>query len=147
MRLFISALLMFSASWASAQDLQVQTCEEAGVDLTSLILPAAKNSRTFYKNDVGLFGIDQIEPVCCAVGVAITMPDPESEMGGIKKCFAILGYSGVDVSAAQAEYDERRGLDIRIPVRGYDPNRGDYGPQSPIRLRLNLKKGSISVLK
>lgn len=146
MRLLILSMLMVSATLASAQDVHVQTCEEAGVDLTSLILPAAKNSRAFYKNDVGVFGIDQLEPVCCSVGVAITLPDPKAELGGVKKCMAILGFSGIDVAAAEANYDERQGLDIRIPARNYDGSRGDYGPTS-LHLRLNLKKGSVSVLK
>ncbi len=55
--------------------LEVKSCEEAHVGLTTLIAPVAKNSRTYKDDKISVYAVDTVEPVCCAAGVAVVIPD------------------------------------------------------------------------
>ena len=37
--------------------------------------PSRKNSRTYKDDKVSVYAIDMVEPVCCAAGVAVVIPD------------------------------------------------------------------------
>jgi hypothetical protein len=138
------SLLIFLvlASKANAIDRAVVPCDEAGIGLTSLVTPVGDNSRQFYNGQVSVYLVDTIEPACCSAGVAIVLPDAESELGD-SKCFAVLYQSTIDLKAARANYSPANGLLIEMPAKEQD----DAGNQisKPLKLRVNLKSSAATL--
>ena len=65
--------LAFALACVGANAKDIRTCQDAGVGIDNLILPASENSRTFYNNRVAVFAIDMIEPAAGSMGIAITL--------------------------------------------------------------------------
>jgi len=124
-----------------ATALEVKSCEDARVGLTELIPPVGKNSRTFKEDKISVYVVDAVEPVCCAAGVAVVMPDVEDELGG-NKCLALVGVASVQLDEAVAEDDPAKGLLITIPTRVFN-EAADSAPGQPLKLRIDLQKGTV----
>ncbi len=133
------AALLLVVEPASA--LEVKSCEDANVGLTELIAPVGKNSRTYNDDKVSLYIIDMVEPVCCAAGVAVVIPDVEDELGG-NKCLAVVGVASIQLDEAASEDDPAKGLLITIPTRVFN-EAADSAPGAPIKLRVNVEKGTL----
>jgi hypothetical protein len=133
------AALLLLVEPASA--LEVKSCEDANVGLTELIAPVGKNSRTYNDDKVSLYIIDMVEPVCCAAGVAVVIPDVEDELGG-NKCLAVVGVASIQLDEAASEDDPAKGLLITIPTRVFN-EAADSAPGAPIKLRVNVEKGTL----
>jgi hypothetical protein len=138
--LFLAISLLFPVASASA--LEVKSCDDANVGLTTLIAPVAKNSRSFKDDKVSLFAVDTVEPVCCAAGVAVVLPDVADELGG-NQCLAVVGVASVQLDEATTEDDPAKGLLISIPTRVFS-EAADSAPGEPIRLRVNVEKGTVA---
>jgi hypothetical protein len=138
--LFLAISLLFRVASASA--LEVKSCDDANVGLTTLIAPVAKNSRSFKDDKVSLFAVDTVEPVCCAAGVAVVLPDVADELGG-NQCLAVVGVASVQLDEATTEDDPAKGLLISIPTRVFS-EAADSAPGEPIRLRVNVEKGTVA---
>jgi hypothetical protein len=136
---FLLAALLLLAEPAAA--LEVKPCEEAHVDLTELIAPVGKNSRTYKDDKVSVYVVDTVEPVCCAAGVAVVMPDIADELGG-NKCLAVVGVASVQLDEATAEDDAAKGLLITIPTRVFN-EASDSAPGAPLKLRINIDRGTL----
>ena len=136
----ISCLLLLAVP---ASALEVKTCEAAGVGLTELIAPVGKNSRTYKDDKVSLYVVDAAEPVCCAAGVAVVLPDPSDETGG-SHCLAVLGVASVQLDESKAEDDPAKGLLVTIPTRVFN-EAADSAPGDPMRLRINVESGSVAL--
>ena len=121
--------------------LEVKSCEDANVGLTELIAPVGKNSRTYKDDKVSLYVIDMVEPVCCAAGVAVVIPDVEDELGA-NKCLAVVGVASVQLDEAASEDDAAKGLLITIPTRVFN-EAADSAPGAPMKLRVNVEKGTL----
>jgi hypothetical protein len=119
----------------------VKSCDDANVGLTELIAPVGKNSRTYKDDKVSLYAIDMVEPVCCAAGVAVVIPDVEDELGG-NKCLAVVGVASVQLDEAASEDDAAKGLLITIPTRVFN-EAADSAPGAPMKLRVNVEKGTL----
>lgn len=128
---------------APAAALEVKSCEEARVGLEDLIAPAAKHSRTFKDDSVSIYSVDTVEPVCCAAGVAIVMPDVSDEAGG-SKCMAIVGVASIQLDEATTEEDPAKGLLITIPTRVFN-DAADSAPGDPMRIRIDVDKGTATL--
>ena len=135
------AALLLLVEPASA--LEVKSCEDANVGLTELIAPVGKNSRTYNDDKVSLYIIDMVEPVCCAAGVAVVIPDVEDELGG-NKCLAVVGVASIQLDEAASEDDPAKGLLITIPTRVFN-EAADSAPGAPIKLRVNVEKGTLGL--
>ena len=135
------AALLLVVEPASA--LEVKSCEDANVGLTELIAPVGKNSRTYNDDKVSLYIIDMVEPVCCAAGVAVVIPDVEDELGG-NKCLAVVGVASIQLDEAASEDDPAKGLLITIPTRVFN-EAADSAPGAPIKLRVNVEKGTLGL--
>lgn len=135
------SLLLALAGPASA--LEVKTCEDAHVGLSELIAPVGKNARTYKDDKVSVYVIDMVEPVCCAAGVAVVLPDVSDELGG-NQCLAVIGVASVQLDEAASEDDPSKGLLITIPTRVFN-EASDSAPGDPIRLRVNVDKGSVAL--
>jgi hypothetical protein len=135
------AVLLLLVEPASA--LEVKSCEDANVGLTELIAPVGKNSRTYKDDKVSLYVIDMVEPVCCAAGVAVVIPDVEDELGA-NKCLAVVGVASVQLDEAASEDDAAKGLLITIPTRVFN-EAADSAPGAPMKLRVNVEKGTLTL--
>ncbi|MFA5899012.1 MAG: hypothetical protein WC829_07860 [Hyphomicrobium sp.] len=120
---------------------EVKSCEDANVGLTALIAPVAKNSRTFKDDRVSIYAVDTVEPVCCASGVAIVLPDITDEAGG-SRCFAAVGVASVQLDELTSEDDPAKGLLVSIPTRVYG-EAADSAPGAPLKLRINIENGTV----
>jgi hypothetical protein len=136
--LSVSALLVDPAI-----ALELKSCEEAHVGLTTLIAPVAKNSRTYKDDKISLYAVDTVEPVCCAAGVAVVIPDVADELGG-NKCLAVVGVASVQLDEAVSEDDPAKGVLISIPTRVFN-EASDSAPGEPIKLRIDVDTGTVVV--
>jgi hypothetical protein len=123
--------------------LELKSCDEANVGLTTLIAPVAKNSRTYKDDKISVYAVDTVEPVCCAAGVAVVIPDVADELGG-NKCLAVVGVASVQLDEAVSEDDPAKGLLISIPTRVFN-EASDSAPGEPIKLRVDVEKGTLVV--
>lgn len=137
--LLMTALLLLAEPAAA---LEVKTCDEAHVSLTELIAPVGKNSRTYKDDKVGVYVVDTVEPVCCAAGVAVVMPDVADELGG-NKCLAVVGVASVQLDEATTEDDPAKGLLVTIPTRVFNET-SDSAPGAPLKLRINVDQGTLA---
>lgn len=142
MRAFL-ALIALSVLSASASALELKSCDDANIGLTTLIAPVAKNSRTFKDDKISVFAVDTIEPVCCAAGVAVVLPDVSDELGN-NQCLAVVGVASVQLDEAVIEDDPAKGMLISIPTRVFS-EAADSAPGDPIRLRINVDKGTVAL--
>ncbi|MEO8421225.1 MAG: hypothetical protein ABI457_08540 [Hyphomicrobium sp.] len=136
--LLLAALLLLAGP---ARALEVKSCDEAHVGLTELIAPVGKNSRSYQEDKVGVYVVDTVEPVCCAAGVAVVMPDVADELGG-NKCLAVVGVASVQLDEATAEDDPAKGLLLTIPTRVFN-EASDSAPGAPLKLRINTTQGTL----
>jgi hypothetical protein len=134
----MTALLMLAAPVAA---LEVKPCDEANVSLTELIAPVGKNSRTYKDDKVSVYVVDTVEPVCCAAGVAVVMPDVADELGG-NKCLAVVGVASVQLDEATTEDDPAKGLLLTIPTRVFN-EASDSAPGAPLKLRIDIDRGTM----
>jgi len=135
----MTALLLLAEPAAA---LEVKPCDEANVGLTALIAPVGKSSRTYKDDKVSVYVVDTVEPVCCAAGVAVVMPDVADELGG-NKCLAVVGVASVQLDEATAEDDPAKGLLITIPTRVFN-EASDSAPGAPLKLRINIDQGTLA---
>ena len=121
--------------------IEVKSCEDANVGLTELIPPVGKNSRTYKDDKISVYVVDTVEPACCAAGIAIVIPDIADELGG-NKCLAVVGVASVQLDEVVTEDDPSKGLLITIPTRVFN-EAADSAPGEPMRLRVNVEKGTL----
>jgi hypothetical protein len=143
MKYAVLALAMVLGSAASA--FTVEPCaSESGptIGINELVTPINNNSRSYYNNTVHTYKVDYLEPACCSYGVAIVLPDVQSEIGD-SKCVAITGLSGVDVKNARSSYDSVRGLLLTFKTRVYNGSGTDPGPD--LKVRVNLTTSSVNI--
>lgn len=138
---FLFALLGATIAIQAAA-VEVENCEEAGIGIGSLVTPVSQHSRSFYNNRVQVYRVDHLEPACCSAGVAIVLPDVQSEIGD-NKCVVVKNLSGVDVMGARSSYDRVKGLLLTFPTSTYDPDRGHRPGGKPLNLRINLQDSSV----
>jgi hypothetical protein len=127
----------------AAAALEVKRCDDANIGLTQLIAPAAKNSRSFKDDKVSVYVVDMAEPVCCAAGVAVVLPDTSDELGG-SQCLAVVGVASVQLDEATIEDDPVKGLLIAIPTRVFN-EAADSAPGEPLKLRIDADKGTLTL--
>jgi hypothetical protein len=140
------AIFMVGLAFALAMPagaLELKSCDDANIGLPELIAPVGKNSRTYKDDKVSVYVIDTVEPVCCAAGVAVVVPDAGDETGG-SQCFAALGVASVQLDEATTEEDPAKGMLVTIPTRVFN-EAADSAPGEPMRLRINADKGSVAL--
>jgi hypothetical protein len=142
----MKALILFLATAISvsvhASDQRVVSCQKAKVGLASLIGPVGETTRYFKEGQVAVYTVDHFEPACCSAGVAVVIPNVDGPAGNMQRCFAILGYYGVDVKNARSSFNPVTGLLIEIDTREVGGSAG-----KPLQLRVNLKNSTVSLEK
>lgn len=144
-RLALAALATtFAALPAHAQhDVRIRPCtggDGVQIGIESLYPPYAKHARTFYNNQLSIFNIDTIEPAAASAGLALTFAGEHGE----GTCIYVGPFSSVSpVSDAKARYEEGKGLLIELKTGDYGDN-GPQKPSKPLRLRVNLKTGTVT---
>lgn len=121
----------------------VRDCDAASVGLRDLVVgDDGEGIRSFYSGQVVLLAIDQVEPAAAASGVVIMMDLRGSEMGE-RRCYALTGFTFLDVDKTKSAYDPQTGLRLTIPAFDYDTERGGI-PGKPLVLRINLERASVT---
>jgi hypothetical protein len=144
LRLLRAGALMAAVLGAQqAAALEIKSCDDANVGLTELIAPVASNSRTYKDGKISLYGVDTVEPVCCAAGVALVIPDVTDETGG-NQCLAVVGVASVQLDETTTEDDTQKGLLLTIPTRVFN-EAADSAPGAPLKLRVNVDKGTVAL--
>ncbi len=144
LRLLRAGAIMAAVLWAQqAAALEIKSCEDAHVGLTELIAPVASNSKTYKDGKISLYAVDTVEPVCCAAGVALVIPDISDETGG-NQCLAVVGVASVQLDETTTEDDAQKGLLLTIPARVFN-EAADSAPGAPLKLRVNVDKGSVAI--
>ena len=144
LRLLRAGALMAAVLGAQqAAALEIKSCDDANVGLTELIAPVASNSRTYKDGKISLYGVDTVEPVCCAAGVALVIPDVTDETGG-NQCLAVVGVASVQLDETTTEDDAQKGLLLTIPTRVFN-EASDSAPGAPLKLRVNVDKGTVAL--
>ena len=134
--------LVLLSSVAHASPITVKDCDQAGVDLRSIVQPVQTNSISLYGGKVVAYNVDVIDPVCCSKGVAIVLPDVLSPFGDTK-CVAVLGYFNADVIQAAQTYSPMKGLLLDVPIRKYSPS--GFPKTGSLKLRINLRDSSVVI--
>ena len=143
----LAALAWPAAAAAQEPFRALVDCDRLELDLRSTAVGADLGGvRSFYQGNVTLFLIDRVEPACCALGVALVMPEQVEEGPGDVQCWAVTGYAGVDVRGAAARYDATEGLTLTIPVQDYEPETGATRRGEPIRLRIDARTWAIEMV-
>lgn len=132
---------VFCAQQAAA--LEIKSCDDAHIGLTELIAPVASNSKTYKDGKISLYAVDTVEPVCCAAGVALVIPDMSDETGG-NQCLAVVGVASVQLDETTTEDDAQKGLLLTIPTRVFN-EAADSAPGAPLKLRVNVDKGAVAL--
>jgi hypothetical protein len=125
-----------------ASAIEIKTCDDANVGLTELIAPVASNSKTYKDGKISLYAVDTVEPVCCAAGVALVIPDVSDETGG-NQCLAVVGVASVQLDETTAQDDAEKGLLLTIPTRVFN-EAADSAPGAPLKLRVDVDKGTVA---
>jgi len=142
-RQILALLLACTAAPSIACAHDVKPCDEAGVDLRSLIGPVAKNSLVLYDGKVTVYNVDTIEPACCSSGIAVVLPDIKDELGG-RACMASIGYTSIDATKAKRSYDPAKGMLLELPTQT-QTDAGQPGPVVTTKLRINLTNSSVKI--
>jgi hypothetical protein len=144
LRLIGAGALVAAVLWAQqAAALEIKSCEDAHVGLTELIAPVASNSKTYKDGKISLYAVDTVEPVCCAAGVALVIPDVSDETGG-NQCLAVVGVASVQLDETTTEDDALKGVLLTIPTRVFN-EAADSAPGAPLKLRVNVDKGTVAI--
>ncbi|MCB0349410.1 MAG: hypothetical protein KDD37_11290 [Bdellovibrionales bacterium] len=144
MKSLILPLLLLSAVCNANQ---MSDCKDLNVDLRSLTVPLEESSKSFLDDSVQLYKIDQIEPACCSVGVAVVINDAQSEVPGVSKCFAVMGYTGANIPNTQLVHSRSRGTLLIIPASTYNPEGDGTSLDTELVLKLDLPNSNVSVLE
>ncbi len=142
-RLVIGTCLLVAFPAGAAVALSVKDCRDAGVGIESIVTPVEKSHIALYDGKVDAYKIDTVEPACCSSGVAVVLPAKDDPSGG-SSCWAVIGLASVDVTSATRSYDKVKGLLLVLPAQRSNPN-GDRVQGPPLKLRINLRAGSVSL--
>lgn len=107
--------------------------------------PWQENTRIFANGKTRLALMDVIEPAAGAFYLLVLSP-PFDELGG-RQCRIIgmgngVGFSGVNFSELQAQYDPAKGLQFTLPVTYYDGSTAGFVART-LNMTLNQATGDI----
>jgi hypothetical protein len=114
--LLILSSFLLSIAAASAAEVKLIDCAEAGASLETII-PGAENQRSFYNGRVTLFRYDIMEPAAGAQGIAIVYDAPEASEYLVRKCMAVpYLYSVGLMKDVKASYNAKTGVTAIVPI-------------------------------
>ena len=118
------------------------SCKAANVSLHDLAINGnGSGVRSFYEGAALVVAIDQVEPAAAAVGLVILLFDPSAELSGDRNCFAVTGFSGLDLDSATSSYSPATGVTLRVPAMDYDHETGMSKPGKPLIVTINAATG------
>lgn len=145
MKAVMSALAFWAALWQPLCAQEAVPCAwAAGAD--AIVEPWETHTRTFANGEVRLALLDTIEPAAGAFHILILSP-PYGELGE-RQCRTLgktsaRGFSGVDFSSLQADYDASLGLLFTLQVQDFDG--AEFIPAT-LGFSLNQATGEIGAI-
>lgn len=138
----LTAALMLGATAATAQS--IGDCDWRA-SAQALAEPWEENTRTFSNGKTRLALLDTVEPAAGAFHLLILSP-PLNELGE-RQCRVIsydgtVGFSNIEFSALEADYDPSKGLSFTLPVQFYHGGIADF-TYGWMFLTLNQATGQI----
>jgi hypothetical protein len=137
---------------ASANAVTVRDCDGTTDSARNISEPWEKNTRQYYNKLVRVTVLDTGgEPVCCSSHLMVTYPSAGQDEPVYSECKLVsmndsAGFLSIDFTKLAAKYDPKIGLTMSFPYTTYNPD-NDNHPKGVAKLRLNLKKGELSVVK
>lgn len=137
---------------AQAQAITVRECDGDTDSARNIAEPWEKNTRQFYNKLVRMTLLDTGgEPVCCSMHLMIMYPSAGQDEPVYSECRLVgtsegAGFMWIDFAKLAAKYDPKTGLTITFPYATYNDS-GDNHPKGTAKLRLDLKKGELKVVK
>jgi len=143
MRYFLALLIVFASAAGAAE---VGACFD--LDRISNLVGQTKS---FAEGKIRVAHVDTDgEPVCCSSHLLVFIPS--DEIGS--QCFAIsqraakgdrspTGFSNIEFARIKGKYDQKRGLQLNVPYTLF--NDGQRGKPGSANVRVNLKKGSVTI--
>jgi hypothetical protein len=150
MKKVFMAAVAAAAMMAQAHAVSVRDCDPGIDSVSSIPEPWADNTRKFYNDSVRLTVLDIGEPACCSMHLMVTFPTGGTDGPEEMQCkfineSATLGLPTIDLKNAKSQYDAKTGLTITVPY-GNDVN-GVKEKAGVVKLRIDMKKGEVSLLK
>lgn len=99
--LLLASLLLAPPVFAT-ETLQVESCKDAGIDLTSV-----PEMRSFGNGNMNIFKTDLVEPAAGSIGLAVVVHRGDSLEDMESHCRHISGLSDIDLKTAKSAYDPK----------------------------------------
>jgi hypothetical protein len=135
--LFAGLVLTLSALNAGAAmtpQLDVTSCQEDSIDLTSVV-----EMRSFGRGSINVFKTDRVEPAAGAVGLAIVVHRGDDLENAESFCRHVGGISDVDLQSAKSAYDARSNTLTLVAKANMMDENGEF----PARvLTIQIEKGA-----
>lgn len=122
----------------------VRDCDRFEANARNLMMPPDVAVRSFANGDVRAIWLDTIEPACCSSHLMVTywMPELSTEFCALVSGDGGLGFSGLDMSNLQAQYDPATGLTLSLLAGRYD---GMGSVMSQLSVTINRATGTVKV--
>lgn len=149
------SLIAAAAAFAlatQAQAVTVRDCDGSVDRVVNIAEPWSENTRQFYNKQVRVTLVDTGgEPVCCSAHLVVTFPSAGQDEPVYSECKIVSakdssGFLSIGFPSLTASYNAKTGLDIAFPYTTYNDS-GENHPKGVAKLRLNLKTGTLSVVK
>ena len=131
------------ASAATAEPAALSECDGYTASARNLMMPPSESIRQFANGAVRLYWLDTTEPACCSSHLMVIQPAPNDpyEMCTLVSASENLGFGGMNLAEAEANYEPTVGLTVSIPVNIWE---GD-GPD-PAMLYVVINQGAGTVM-
>ncbi len=143
------ARLLLLAGSAAAQSLPAASlapCDDWRSSVQAIAEPWEDNTRLFADGEVRLTVIDTGEPAAGSFFLLILSPPYDEEAGG-RQCRVLsldetMGFAGLTLKSATAQYDPASGLTVTIPATRWLPETDSY-TDATLSVTLNQSDGAI----
>lgn len=131
------------AGAALAEPATLSECDGFTASARNLMMPPSESIRQFANGAVRLYWLDTTEPACCSSHLMVIQPAPNDpyEMCTLVSASENLGFGGMDLSGAAANYEPTVGLTVSIPVNVWE---GDGPDPATLYVVINQGAGTVT---
>lgn len=143
-RLLFSALCLLPLA-QPARAVTIGDCDDYRASVGAMVEPWEEATRTWANGKIRLVVTDTVEPAMYPFHLVVIYPG--SDETGWNQCSLVsfrgmLGFAGMELMAATAQYDPAAGLTVAVPVRIPDPEAGDVA-DAILAVTINQMTGQV----